>query len=105
MSEFAHTSLDQLLAEVTAEATAQEIAPAALETPDAIVQIEIITKCRFCGSVHTHPNPHLLGRFGRRMKRIKMLNMFYHLPREADVVMEESERCDRCWEEMERKVQ
>ncbi len=69
------------------------------EIPDALVLCVVHTTCRSCNKLHSHPNPHILGRYRRDHKRIKKWSsLFEQLPREMLEIQEEATACANCFE-------
>ena len=69
------------------------------EIPDALVLCVMETICKGCSTHYHHPNPHVLGRFGRHHKRIeKWSSLFEMLPRERLSITEKAVACQNCFE-------
>lgn len=69
------------------------------DIPDALVLCLIRTTCHNCHTQYLHPNPHVLGRYGRHHKPIKKWSsLFERLPRERIEVMERAISCQNCFE-------
>ena len=69
------------------------------EIPDALVLCLVNTVCNSCHKQWLHPNPHILGRYGRDHKRIKKWSsLFEQLPRERLEIWEEATACMNCFE-------
>jgi len=69
------------------------------DIPDALVLCIVETVCRSCHTHYHHPNPQVLGRFGRNHKQIKKWSsLFEQLPRERLNLTEEAVTCQNCFE-------
>ena len=69
------------------------------DIPDALVLCVVETVCKGCSTHYHHPNPQILGRFGRHHKRIaKWSSLFETLPRERLKLVEKAVACQNCFE-------
>jgi hypothetical protein len=69
------------------------------DIPDALVLCVVEIVCNNCHTRYSHPNPHVLGRYGRHHKRIKKWSsLFEQLPRERIEITEKAVACQNCFE-------
>jgi hypothetical protein len=66
--------------------------------PEAIVFIETITTCTFCGETYHSPNAHPLVRYKNKATAAKRwVPSFSILKQEKQIVRIEADKCQKCW--------
>ena len=66
--------------------------------PEAIIFVETITVCSFCGAIYRSPNKHPLVRYSNKATATaKWIPTFNVLRQEYETVQIESDKCANCW--------
>lgn len=66
--------------------------------PEAVVFIETITTCSFCGETYHSPNKHPLIRYkSKATAAAKWVPSFNLLKQEVATVEVKSDKCSNCW--------
>lgn len=65
---------------------------------EAVVFIETITTCSFCGEIYHSPNSHPLVRYGNKATATKQwVPSFNLLKQEYETVETTADKCSNCW--------
>lgn len=66
--------------------------------PEAVVFIETITTCSFCGETYRSPNKHPLVRYRNKSTAAeKWIPAFNLLKQEKEIVETTADKCSNCW--------